>query len=111
MSFRGAQSANPESIATTLPRSAPGRVDDSSHGTGGAAADPLPRAKADEVGLSSERLDRIGQILRADVERGRIPGAVVIVARKDVIELDMSVDEALKYVISMGVVPPNGNGK
>ena len=48
----------------------------------GAAADPLPRAKADDVGLSSERLDRIGQILRADVERGRIPGAVVIVARK-----------------------------
>ena len=48
----------------------------------GAAADPLPRAKADDVGLSSERLDRIGQILRADVERGRIPGAVVVVARK-----------------------------
>jgi uncharacterized membrane protein len=35
-------------------------------------------------------------------------GYFVIVARKDVIELDMSVDEALKYVISMGVVPPNG---
>jgi len=48
----------------------------------GAAADPLPRAKAEEVGLSSEKLDRIGRILRADVERGRIPGAVVIVARK-----------------------------
>lgn len=48
----------------------------------GAAADPLARAKAEEVGLSSERLDRIGQTLRADVERGRIPGAVVIVARK-----------------------------
>jgi uncharacterized membrane protein len=31
----------------------------------------------------------------------------VVVARQDVIELDMSVDEALKYVISMGVVPPN----
>ena len=27
-------------------------------------------------------------------------------ARKDVIELDMSVDEALKYVVSMGVVAP-----
>ena len=39
-SFRGAQSAIPESIATALPRSAPSRVDDSSHGTG-AAADPL----------------------------------------------------------------------
>jgi len=48
----------------------------------GAAADPLPRAKAEEVGLSSEKLDRIGRILRADVERGRIPGAVVIVARR-----------------------------
>jgi uncharacterized membrane protein len=35
-------------------------------------------------------------------------GYFVVVARKDVIELDMSVDEALKYIISMGVVPPNG---
>jgi len=35
-------------------------------------------------------------------------GYFVLVARKDVIELDMSVDEALKYIISMGVVPPNG---
>jgi uncharacterized membrane protein len=33
-------------------------------------------------------------------------GYFVIVARKDVVELDMSVDQALKYVISMGVVPP-----
>ncbi|MBI1942840.1 MAG: DUF502 domain-containing protein [Betaproteobacteria bacterium] len=39
-------------------------------------------------------------------------GYFVIVARKDVIELDMSVDAAMKYVISMGVAPPNGrNGK
>jgi len=33
-------------------------------------------------------------------------GYFMIVARKDVIELDMTVDEALKYIISMGVVPP-----
>ena len=33
-------------------------------------------------------------------------GYFVIVQRKDVIELDMSVDQALKYIISMGVVPP-----
>jgi uncharacterized membrane protein len=33
-------------------------------------------------------------------------GYFVIVRRTDVIELDMSVDQALKYVISMGVVPP-----
>ena len=40
-------------------------------------------------------------------------GYFVIVARADVIELDMSVDEALKYIISMGVAPPNGrnNGR
>jgi uncharacterized membrane protein len=40
-------------------------------------------------------------------------GYFVIVARKDAVELDMTVDEALKYVISMGVVPPGGsiNGK
>ncbi len=35
-------------------------------------------------------------------------GYFVIVPRKDVVELDMTVDEALKYIISMGVVPPNG---
>jgi uncharacterized membrane protein len=28
--------------------------------------------------------------------------------KADVIELDMSVDAALKYIISMGVVAPNG---
>ncbi len=33
-------------------------------------------------------------------------GYFVIVARKDVIELDMSVEQALKYIISMGVAPP-----
>ena len=36
-------------------------------------------------------------------------GYFVIVARKDVIELDMTVDQALKYIISMGVVPPLDN--
>ena len=45
-------------------------------------ADGLPTAKPEQVGLSSERLGRIGQVLRGDVERGRIPGAVVLVARK-----------------------------
>jgi len=33
-------------------------------------------------------------------------GYFVIVKRKDVIELEMTVDQALKYIISMGVVPP-----
>lgn len=38
-------------------------------------------------------------------------GYFVVVARKDVVELDMSVDTALKYIISMGVVAPGSNGK
>jgi CubicO group peptidase (beta-lactamase class C family) len=42
----------------------------------------LPPAKPEEVGLSGARLGRIGQTLRADIERGRLPGAVVVVARK-----------------------------
>jgi uncharacterized membrane protein len=35
-------------------------------------------------------------------------GYFVMVARSAVVELDMSVDEALKYVISMGVISPGG---
>ena len=50
--------------------------------TGAAAASGLPTVRPEEVGLSTERLDRITQALKADVERGRIPGAVVVVARK-----------------------------
>jgi CubicO group peptidase (beta-lactamase class C family) len=48
-----------------------------------AAAAELERTKPEQVGLSSERLERITQTLRADVERGRIPGAVILVARKN----------------------------
>ncbi len=34
-------------------------------------------------------------------------GYFVLVRRAETIELDMTVDEALKYIISMGVVPPS----
>jgi uncharacterized membrane protein len=37
-------------------------------------------------------------------------GFFLMMRRADVIELDMSVDDALKYVISMGVVPPEASG-
>src|SRR5471030_2904530 len=46
------------------------------------AADPLPRAKPEEVGLSSERLALIGTTLKADIDQGRIPGAVIAIARR-----------------------------
>jgi len=38
-------------------------------------------------------------------------GYFVMVPRDAVVELDMSVDEALKYIISMGVVAPNGSSR
>jgi CubicO group peptidase (beta-lactamase class C family) len=42
----------------------------------------LPRAeRPEEIGLSSERLDRITATLRHDVERRLIPGAVLAIAR------------------------------
>src|SRR5438105_8672055 len=50
--------------------------------SGAAFADePLARAKPEDVGLSSERLARIGATLKADVDAGRIPGAVIAIAR------------------------------
>jgi CubicO group peptidase (beta-lactamase class C family) len=45
-------------------------------------ADTLPRATPESVGMSSQRLQRISQALRADIESGRMPGAVIALARK-----------------------------
>lgn len=47
-----------------------------------AVADPLPAAKPEAVGISSAQLARIGTTLKADIDKGRIPGAVVAIARK-----------------------------
>jgi CubicO group peptidase (beta-lactamase class C family) len=44
-------------------------------------AQSLPSVKPEQVGLSSERLQRITDTLKADVEKRIIPGAVVLVAR------------------------------
>src|SRR2546422_11770288 len=45
-------------------------------------ADALPSAKPEQVGLSSERLARVTQVLKAEIAKGQYPGAVVLVARK-----------------------------
>jgi len=47
-----------------------------------APANPLPRVKPESVGFSSARLAHIDEVLRADIEAGRMPGAVVAIARK-----------------------------
>ena len=43
---------------------------------------PLPRAKPEEVGMSSVRLGEIAKTINADVARGRLPGAVIAIARR-----------------------------
>src|SRR5438309_11042145 len=47
-----------------------------------ALADALPSARPEEVGLSSDRLSRIGRALQAEVQATKLPGAVALVARK-----------------------------
>jgi len=48
---------------------------------GFAHAQLLPASRAEELGFSGERLDRITSMLKADAEKGTIPGAVLLVAR------------------------------
>jgi CubicO group peptidase (beta-lactamase class C family) len=45
-------------------------------------AQGLPTAKPEAVGLSSERLERVSRALRSEIEAGKFPGAVALVARK-----------------------------
>ena len=46
-----------------------------------ALAQPLPTAKPQDVGLSAERLARIGSWIQGEIDAKRVPGAVVLVAR------------------------------
>src|SRR5258706_10159292 len=45
------------------------------------AAD-LPSSSPEKLGVSSERLARIGPVIKGEIERGQYPGAVILVARK-----------------------------
>ncbi len=45
-------------------------------------AQAIPSAPPEEIGLSSVRLARIRQVLRAEVDEKKLPGAVALVARK-----------------------------
>jgi CubicO group peptidase (beta-lactamase class C family) len=45
------------------------------------AAD-LPSASPEKLGFSSERLARIGPVIKGEIERGQYPGAVILAARK-----------------------------
>jgi CubicO group peptidase (beta-lactamase class C family) len=45
-------------------------------------AQPLPTAQPEDVGMSSARLHKIGPVFRAEIDAGRLPGAVIMIARK-----------------------------
>ena len=60
--------------------------------TGLAAAAELPRAaKPEDQGFSAERLGRIAPWFQAEVDAGRIPGAVLLVARRGQVVLNEAV--------------------
>src|ERR1041385_5612823 len=46
-----------------------------------ALAQDLPTAKPESVGLSSDRLERIGSVVQRDIDDKRIAGAVTLVVR------------------------------
>ena len=46
------------------------------------ARDALPKASPEQVGMSAQRLARISDMLKQEIEQGKLPGAVVMVARK-----------------------------
>jgi CubicO group peptidase (beta-lactamase class C family) len=46
------------------------------------AAEPLARAKPEEVGMSSDHLSLIGKAVNEEIARGQLPGAVVAIARR-----------------------------
>jgi CubicO group peptidase (beta-lactamase class C family) len=59
----------------------------------------LPFATPEEVGLSRARLTRLTDALRAEIERGHVPGAVALVARRG----------KIAYFESLGVRDPAGS--
>lgn len=47
-----------------------------------ASAETLPRVDPTKAGFSVERLERLSNAMQAEVDRGRIPGAVVMILRR-----------------------------
>ncbi len=68
-------------IATTLPLLLLLRCSSGPDGSSSAVGE-LPSVKPEQVGLSPERLERITAAIQSDVERGRLAGAIGVVARR-----------------------------
>jgi CubicO group peptidase (beta-lactamase class C family) len=63
-----------------------------------AQAASLPFASPEEVGLSSERLGKLTEMLRANIAKSEIPGAVLLIARHG----------KVAYFENLGVLDPQG---
>ncbi len=59
---------------------------------------PLPRAIPEDIGLSTAGLARLSRVMTGEVERGRVPGAVALIARRG----------QLAYFESFGMRDPAG---
>src|SRR5262249_37177604 len=46
------------------------------------AEDPLPTAKPEQVGMSSERLRRVSQRMQEYIDKGQVAGTVTLIARQ-----------------------------
>src|SRR5262245_19316313 len=46
------------------------------------ATNPLPTAQPEQVGLSAQRLARLTDAFKHEIDQGALPGAVIMVARK-----------------------------
>jgi CubicO group peptidase (beta-lactamase class C family) len=66
-----------------------------------ASAEALPAAAPESVGLSSERLGRITELLHEDVGKGAIPGAVLLISRRG----------KIAYFEAVGRLDPQANSK
>jgi CubicO group peptidase (beta-lactamase class C family) len=63
-----------------------------------AEAQGLPMGKADELGFAPDRLARITETLKANIDQHDIPGAVLLIARHG----------KVAYFESMGALDPQG---
>jgi CubicO group peptidase (beta-lactamase class C family) len=61
-----------------------------------AIADPLPTAPPESLGLSSKRLQAITDTLKADIAKGTIPGAILLISRNG----------KIAYFEAMGTLDP-----
>jgi CubicO group peptidase (beta-lactamase class C family) len=65
-----------------------------------ALAQPLPVATPESVGLSSQRLEKITNTFKQEVAQGKLPGAVVMIARKGKLVYSQAFGKLIRFFAS-----------